>query len=56
MIWGSRRSDDDDGVEHTRNDARPDFSKQPIARENLPQQLQWLVDHEDDYFDELYSP
>jgi hypothetical protein len=55
MIWGTRRSDDD-GVEHVRKEPRPDFSKQPIPSEKLPQDLQQLVDREDDVFDELYAP
>jgi len=56
MIWGSRKSDDDKGVEHIRDEPHPDFSKQPLPREKLPKKLQRLVDREDDYFDELYSP
>jgi mitochondrial fission process protein 1 len=56
MIWGSRKSDDDKSVEHIRDEAHPDFSKQPLPREKLPKKLQRLVDREDDYFDELYSP
>lgn len=57
MIWGSRKSDDDNRVEHnTRDEPPPDFSKQPLPREKLPRKLQRLVDREDDYFDELYSP
>jgi fission process protein 1 len=56
MIWGSRKSDDDKSVEHIRDEAQPDLSKQPLPREKLPKKLQRLVDREDDYFDELYSP
>ncbi|KKA22120.1 hypothetical protein T310_3860 [Rasamsonia emersonii CBS 393.64] len=53
MIWGKGDKKDDDGVAHVRDEPRPDFSKQHITREKLPQQLQQLVDRDDDYYDEL---
>ncbi|KAJ9315844.1 hypothetical protein DTO271D3_3822 [Paecilomyces variotii] len=55
MFWGKRKSDDD-GVAHVRDEPRPDFSKQPLPREKLPPKLQQLVDREDNFFDEIYSP
>ncbi|GAD94384.1 conserved hypothetical protein [Paecilomyces variotii No. 5] len=55
MFWGSRKSDDD-GIPHVRDEPRPDFSKQPIPREKLPPKLQQLVDRDDSFFDEIYSP
>ncbi|KAL1962017.1 hypothetical protein VTN77DRAFT_661 [Rasamsonia byssochlamydoides] len=50
MIWGKSNKKDDDGVAPLRDES-PDVSKQ-----RLPRQLQQLVDREDEYYDELYSP
>jgi fission process protein 1 len=57
MIWG-KGSDkkDDEAVARLRDEPRPDFSKEPIPREKLPRKLQKLVDREDEYYDELYTP
>lgn len=55
MFWGTRKSDDD-GIPHVRDEPRPDFSKQPLPREKLPPKLQQLVDRDDSFFDEIYSP
>ncbi|KAL4889560.1 mitochondrial 18 KDa protein-domain-containing protein [Aspergillus ambiguus] len=43
MFWGSHHES-------------PDVAQQPIARENLPPQLQRLVDRDDSFYDDIYSP
>ncbi|KAE8373763.1 mitochondrial 18 KDa protein-domain-containing protein [Aspergillus bertholletiae] len=44
MLWGSSRSQPEDSPE------------QPIPREKLPPQLQQLVDHDEGFYDDIYSP
>ncbi|KAE8387603.1 mitochondrial 18 KDa protein-domain-containing protein [Aspergillus alliaceus] len=42
MVWGS-------------NPKRDDSPEEPIPREKLPPQLQKLVDHDDGFYDDIYS-
>lgn len=56
MFWGNRKQETDDGVARIRDEPRPDFSKEPLPREKLSPELQHLVDREDNFFNELYSP
>ncbi|RAL13689.1 mitochondrial fission process 1 family protein [Aspergillus homomorphus CBS 101889] len=43
MIWGKKE------------DKAPEVVQQPIPREKLPDQLQKLVDHDDGFYDDIYS-
>lgn len=49
-------NDDQDGVPRVRDEPRPETLKTQIPRQKLSRDLQQLVDREDDYYDELYSP
>jgi mitochondrial fission process protein 1 len=58
MFWGKGKDKggDQDGVPRSRDEPRPEFLKDQIPRQKLPRDLQQLVDREDEYYDELYSP
>lgn len=57
MFWGKDKANDDqDGVPRIRDEPRPDSLKDQIPRQKLSRDLQRLVDREDEYYDELYSP
>lgn len=57
MFWGKDKSDGEgDEIPRVREEARPESLKSQIPRRNLSRDLQKLVDREDDYYDELYSP
>lgn len=57
MFWGKDKSDSDkDEVPRVREEARPESLKSQIPRQKLSRDLQKLVDREDDYYDELYTP
>lgn len=45
MFWGSPKQDDTPEVEH-----------KPMPRSKLPPQLQQLVDRDDAFYDDIYSP
>ncbi|KAJ5675710.1 hypothetical protein N7462_008607 [Penicillium macrosclerotiorum] len=47
MVWGSRKQDEPQNP--------PPGVDQPVAREKLPAKLQQLVDHDDDFYDDVYS-
>ncbi|KAJ5389465.1 uncharacterized protein N7496_000533 [Penicillium cataractarum] len=51
MVWGSRQPKDSNGSPPPDADA-----DKPVAREKLPTKLQQLVDREDDFYDDIYSP
>ncbi|KAK5788530.1 hypothetical protein VI817_009488 [Penicillium citrinum] len=38
------------------NDPPEEIDKTPIPRQTLPKKLQHLVDHDEDFYDDLYSP
>ncbi|KAJ5128620.1 hypothetical protein N7448_002336 [Penicillium atrosanguineum] len=46
MVWGIRQKDT----------PAPTLNDQPVTREKLPAKLQQLVDEEEDFYDDLYSP
>ena len=48
MVWGIRQKTD--------TPAPPRDVDQPVTREKLPGKLQRLVDQEEDFYDDLYSP
>ncbi|EED18253.1 conserved hypothetical protein [Talaromyces stipitatus ATCC 10500] len=57
MFWGKDKSDSDsDEVPRVREESRPESLRSQIPRQKLSRDLQKLVDREDDYYDELYSP
>lgn len=48
MVWGIRQKTDTPAP-------RPDVDR-PVTREKLPTKLQRLVDQDEDFYDDLYSP
>ncbi|KAH8690860.1 mitochondrial 18 KDa protein-domain-containing protein [Talaromyces proteolyticus] len=58
MFWRKEKKekDEQDGVPRLREDSRPESLKEDIPRHKLSRNLQKLVDREDDYYDELYTP
>lgn len=49
MVWGGRQPDGSQSPPQ-------ELLDKPIVREKLPPKLQQLVDREDDFYDDLYSP
>ena len=45
MVWNRKQ-----------NDPPEDTDKTPIPRQTLPKKLQHLVDQDEDFYDDLYSP
>jgi fission process protein 1 len=56
MFWGKDKKDEPDGVPRLREETRPESMSDQVPRRKLSRNLQRLVDREDDYYEELYTP
>ncbi|QKX54843.1 uncharacterized protein TRUGW13939_01932 [Talaromyces rugulosus] len=56
MFWGKDKKDEPDGVPRAREEPRPESLSEQVPRRKLSRNLQQLVDREDDYYEELYTP
>lgn len=58
MFWGKGKDkkDEPDGVPRIREEPRPESLSDQIPRRKLSRNLQQIVDREDDYYEELYTP